>query len=486
MVNLLIKRIATNFKIVRKKSLLIFNFNQNKSKRFFIFNDSKDKNSIIKKMSQTLKEKEELLTLQNQRLLSKEEEITEYINKIFEQQERERIVKWLVNSIRETLDLDKVLATTVEEIGKLLKADRCLIALFEQESGRFNLQNEYRASENIPSFLDSNTELKIPDKWCKNLTKDNIPIVIDDINVLILNFAENIDLDFLDIKSFIITPVAHKGDVLGIIMVHQVQNQRKWEKSHIEILKDIGSQITIAIRQAALYTQSQKATRLKSEFLANMSHEFRTPLNAIIGFSEMLLVGNYGQLSQKQTEYLNNIAISGKHLLQLVNDVLDLSKIESGNMELNYEIFNSSCVIRETVTILQNIASKKSISIELNILDFTINGDIMRFKQIMYNLLSNAIKFTEEKGKININTNIKNENLEVTIHDTGIGISPEDKDKIFTKFSQIDSSYSRKQEGTGLGLALTKKLIELHKGSIEFESEKGEGTTFRFYIPISL
>ncbi|OGI18390.1 MAG: hypothetical protein A2287_08075 [Candidatus Melainabacteria bacterium RIFOXYA12_FULL_32_12] len=437
----------------------------------------------LEEINKKIKEQEELLTLQNQKLLSKDEELTEYINKIFEQQERERVVRWLVDSIRESLDLRQVLATTVKEVGKLIKVDRCIVALYDPENLKFNLENEYRANEDISSFLDNQKSLNISKEWYKYLVEEKMPIVVDNIESLILNSSQNLNTQFLDTKSLIITPIAHKGEILGAIGVHQTQYHRKWDTSNIEILKDIGSQIAIAIRQASLYTQAQEATRLKSEFLANMSHEFRTPLNAIIGFSEMILAGNYGSLAPKQSDYLNNVVISGKHLLQLVNDVLDLSKIESGNMELHYEKFDSGNIIKQTIATLNNMAIKKDISIDLQLSDVIVYGDSVRFKQVIYNLLSNAIKFTEENGRVSVYTSITQGNLKVEVQDTGIGISPRDRHKIFTQFSQIDSSYSRKQEGTGLGLTLIKKLIELHKGYIDFESEEGKGSKFWFILP---
>ncbi|EKE03865.1 MAG: hypothetical protein ACD_20C00135G0004 [uncultured bacterium] len=437
----------------------------------------------LEEISKKIKEQEELLALQNQKLVYKEQELTEYINKIFEQQERERIVRWLVDSIRETLDLSQVLAATTKEVGKLLKVDRCIIALFDPEKLKFNLENEYRVNEDIPSFLDNQKTLNLSIEWYKYLVEEKMPVVIDSVDSLILNFSQSLKTQFLDTRSLIITPIAHKGEILGAIAIHQTQYQRKWDEGNIEILKDIGSQIAIAIRQASLYAQAQQATRLKSEFLANMSHEFRTPLNAIIGFSEMILGGNYGALAPKQFDYLNNVVISGKHLLQLVNDVLDLSKIESGSIELHYEKFNTGKVIKETISTLKNIAIKKNISLDLQLSDVTLHGDSVRFRQIMYNLLSNALKFTEENGKVIVYTSLTKGRLKVEVLDNGIGISQHDRDKIFTQFIQIDSSYSRKQEGTGLGLTLTKKLIELHKGYIDFDSEEGKGTKFWFILP---
>jgi len=440
------------------------------------------KNFELEKINKKLKTKEEDFEKQNKMLFLKEEELMGYINKIFEQQERERIVKWIVDSIREYLDLDKVLLTTVEEIGKLLKVDRCGVWLFDHKIAKFNILNFYRSSEDIMPMYEKICISDISKDWYKDLTENKKSIIIDDTKTIYNEYERNY-FEKYNIKSFAIMPILHKGEILGAISLHQTQYQRKWKTSHIDILKDIAGQIAIAIRQASLYTQAQEATRLKSEFLASMSHEFRTPLNAIIGFSEMLLTPNYGSISDKQKEYLNNIAISGKHLLNLVNDILDLSKVESGNIELRHEKFSSQKSIEEVVCMLSTLAQEKNISIELSLSDTILKADMGRFKQIMYNLLSNAIKFTEDGGTINISTILEDKNLKVEVQDSGIGISKQDKDKIFSQFMQIDSSYARKQEGTGLGLTLTKKFIELHKGQIDFESKKGKGSKFWFILP---
>lgn len=417
--------------------------------------------------------------------LTYNEELTSYINKIFEQQEKERIVRWLVNSIRKTLELDKVLETIVKEIGTLLKVDRCLIALFEKEKQKFYFRSEYRKNSSILVLNSSEkTECKLPLNWHDCLVNKFIPLIINRCENSRLSLEETEYLLQNNIKSLIIIPVVHKEELLGILMVHQTEYLRSWEEAHFELLNDTGSQIAIAVNQAILYSRIKEATRLKSEFLAGMSHELRTPLNAVIGFSEMLLSENYGKINEKQKKFLKNIFVSGDHLLRLVNDILDLSKIESGNMEINYEKFYVKTAINETISVLNGLAANRKVVIETNgDLNLFLTADLRRFKQIMYNLLCNAIKFSHENGKVVVNSIKTGNNIKIEVIDNGIGISKEDRDKIFKKFRQLDSALSRKEEGTGLGLTLTKKLIELHKGAIDFESEKDKGSNFWFVIP---
>ncbi|BBO16683.1 conserved hypothetical protein [Candidatus Brocadia pituitae] len=234
----------------------------------------------------------------------------------------------------------------------------------------------------------------------------------------------------------------------------------------------------------------EAANKAKSEFLANMSHELRTPLNAIIGFAEVLRDKLCGDLNEEQSDFVIDIHSSGQHLLQMINDILDLSKVESGKLELKYEEFELGKAIDAVLITLKGLASKKSLTIETTIHDpgDRLVADPTKFKQILYNLLSNAIKFTPEKGKITLQTtSLKKENngIEVKVTDTGIGIASEHYPKIFVEFSQVDSSYSRKYEGTGLGLALTKKLVEMHGGTIGFQSTVGAGSVFFFTLPVN-
>lgn len=231
---------------------------------------------------------------------------------------------------------------------------------------------------------------------------------------------------------------------------------------------------------------AETSSRTKSEFLANMSHELRTPLNSIIGFSDALMEGYFGELDPKQTRYIQNISNSGKHLLNLINDILDISKVEAGKMKLFPESTTVDTLLDEMVSLVQPLAAKKEIIInvsrdpELQ----TMFADKAKIKQVLYNLLGNAIKFTHRGGCVIIRTNINGNMAQISVIDTGIGIPPQDMNKLFRPFTQLDSSVARRYEGTGLGLALVKELIELHGGHIWVESEVGKGSNFTFEIPL--
>jgi PAS domain S-box-containing protein len=231
----------------------------------------------------------------------------------------------------------------------------------------------------------------------------------------------------------------------------------------------------------------QEANRMKSEFLANMSHELRTPLNGIIGFSEFLIDEKPGPLQPKQMEYMGDVLNSARHLLQLINDVLDLAKVEAGKMELHPEIFPVHKAVEEVAAVIKGIANKKRIAVGIEIgadLD-AVTLDQHKFKQVLYNLLSNAVKFSDDGGKVNIHARrLDPHHLEVQVRDTGIGIDAEDINRLFTEFEQLDSGTARRFEGTGLGLALTKKIVEFQGGHIKVESEPGKGSVFTVVLPV--
>ncbi|QWD32916.1 hypothetical protein G6678_05530 [Polynucleobacter paneuropaeus] len=229
----------------------------------------------------------------------------------------------------------------------------------------------------------------------------------------------------------------------------------------------------------------ENANRHKSEFLANMSHELRTPLNSIIGFSELLKEKIFGDINPKQTEYVKNIYNSGKHLLDLINDILDLSKIESGEVNVFREIFSLNKAIQSCVAIMSERVKKNKLKLHVYISEGEnlIYADERKMKQILLNLLTNAVKFTPEGGEIVVQAESTEAGIQVIVKDSGIGIDPKDQEKIFEEFKQVENNYTRKLEGTGLGLAIVKRLIDLQHGWLKLDSALGEGSSFTFFIP---
>ena len=235
----------------------------------------KKKDREYSKLSKVLGSKDKVITIQTKKLSSNEEELTGYLNKIFEQQERERIVKWTINCIRETLDINNVLKTTVEEVGKLLKADRCVIALFDEKTKKFILKNEYRAKNDVNSILESASEIKILPEWENVLIRKKEAIIINDISYVSDAIKQT---QPEDVKSFAISPVVNKGEILGVILVHQINNMHDWKEHHIDIIKYIGSQIAVAIRQASLYSDIKKQ-KDKELLLRNIISTIRSSLD---------------------------------------------------------------------------------------------------------------------------------------------------------------------------------------------------------------
>jgi signal transduction histidine kinase len=234
-----------------------------------------------------------------------------------------------------------------------------------------------------------------------------------------------------------------------------------------------------------LTRQLATANRHKSEFLANMSHELRTPLNAVIGFSEVLQERIFGDLNDKQAEYIHDIHESGRHLLDLINDILDLSKIEAGRMELDTSTFDLPDSLRSALTLVRERASRHGIELSLDVAEGvgTIAADERKVRQVVLNLLSNAVKFTPDGGRVTLKARRAGGVVEIAVGDTGIGIAPEDQATVFEEFRQVGADVARKQEGTGLGLALAKRFVELHGGTIHVVSSPGAGATFTFTLP---
>ena len=316
----------------------------------------------------------------------------------------------------------------------------------------------------------------------------HISDVREDPDYVLLGLAETNKF-----RSILSVPMLRDGNPIGAITV-AAPRAVPFPDKQVEVLKTFADQAVIAIENTRLFNEIQDKThqlevanRHKSEFLANMSHELRTPLNAVIGFSEVLLERMFGEVNPKQEEYLNDILSSGKHLLSLINDILDLSKIEAGRMELESQPFDLPAALDNALTLIRERAARHGLRLEVTVDPGLgeVKGEERKVKQVLLNLLSNAVKFTPEGGKISLSASLNDGMAEISVADTGVGIAPEDQEAIFEEFRQVGSDYARKREGTGLGLALARRLVALHGGKLWVESEPGKGSTFTFTLPVS-
>jgi signal transduction histidine kinase/ActR/RegA family two-component response regulator len=274
------------------------------------------------------------------------------------------------------------------------------------------------------------------------------------------------------------------------LLQRMAKAEEGWRRS-LEALRDSRDELEVRVQTRTMDLaekshQLEMANQHKSEFLANMSHELRTPLNAVIGFSEVLLEKEVGGLNNTQEEYLNDVLTSGTHLLALINDILDLAKVEAGKMELELSVFPLRGVLETGLSMVRERATSHGIQLHVDVdpqVDLIV-ADERKVKQIVFNLLSNAVKFTPDGGSITVQTHVHADIVEVSVTDTGIGIQPEDQPKVFEAFQQVGTSSRVKHEGTGLGLALVKHMVELHGGTVWVASQVGRGSTFTVTLPL--
>ena len=291
--------------------------------------------------------------------------------------------------------------------------------------------------------------------------------------------------------SIAFAPMLWEGRGVGAIQVSR-EPPPPFSDKELALLKTFADQAVIAIQNSRLFDEIQSksrelelANKHKSEFLANMSHELRTPLNAIIGFSEVLSEKMFGEVNEKQLEYLLDIHTSGQHLLTLINDILDLSKIEAGRMELDLASTSLPMLLDNCTTLVRERASRQglvlALEVEPGVADWV--ADVRKLKQVVINLLSNAVKFTPAGGRVTLRARRLEHAVEIAVIDTGVGIAEDQQALVFEEFRQAGGDYLRKAEGTGLGLSLAKRFVELHGGTMRVESRLGQGSTFAFILP---
>ncbi len=412
---------------------------------------------------------------------------------------REALKRHITELLSQSFDFELILRQAVNIIGEYFKVDRCLIKQYAKENSTvlIKILGQYLASPEIQPveepFIPHQKSKEIPYFLKQKPLSSQVYLKASssqDFPDYVKTYREK-----YQIQAALILEIFYRGKPYGQLVLHQCKN-RAWTNEEIVLLKEITTNLGDALCQIELYEAEKQAKELaetasqrKSLFVSNMSHEFRTPLNAIIGFSEMLEKGYAGELTEKQAKYINNISTSGHHLLTMVNDLLDLAKIEAGRLEIFPQSLLPAPLIQETLTLFQNLATEKDIAIGYEIEPgmTEIQADPARLRQIFYNLISNAIKFNRPGGRISIRlyrSPDKQWNL-CDITDTGIGIPMAQISKLFQEFYQLDQTASRQHEGTGLGLAITKHLVQLHGGQIWVKSEKNVGSTFTFSLPVN-
>jgi signal transduction histidine kinase len=393
-------------------------------------------------------------------------------------------------AISSTLDLQTVLRTIVARATQLADADAGVIYEYDEQREVFEPRATERLEDDIVQALVA-TPVRKGQGATGRLAEMREPIQVADVRAGGEQLPVRDALIRAGYRALLAVPLVREDHLIGGLTVFR-KRPGEFAADIVDLLKTFATQSSLAIQNARLFREiAQKSRELevasqhKSEFLASMSHELRTPLNAIIGFSDVLLQGMFGDTNEKQTEYLRDILSSGQHLLSLINDILDLSKIEAGRMELDLAAFDLPTAIDDALLLMRERAGRRGITLERHVDERVgeIRADQRKVKQVLLNLLSNAVKFTPEGGRIDVRVGLADGTAEISVTDTGIGIAPEDHDAVFEEFRQVGAA-DKKAEGTGLGLALCRKFVELHGGRIWVTSQMGAGSTFTFTLPL--
>ena len=360
---------------------------------------------------------------------------------------------------------------------------------FDAATELFDLRVAYGTEEDVVETM-RRTRIGLHDSLVGQATQEGQLIQVPDIELETPD-AHLAVLREAGWRSSIAVPILREQRILGAMVVRR-RVPGGFDEEMCGLLETFASQSALAFQNAGLYRDLQRqgaelevASRHKSEFLASMSHELRTPLNAVIGFAEVLLARMFGDINERQEEYLHDIWASGKHLLELLNEILDLSKIEAGRMDLEPSTFSVHDALEYAYSLVRERAAQHGITIDVVIEPEVeeVRADELRFKQVVLNLLSNAVKFSNDAGHIDVRASSDGAELTITVADDGPGIAADDRRRIFESFQQGGRGVT-KAEGTGLGLTLSKQLVELHQGRIWVDSEVGKGSTFGFAIPI--
>nr|WP_162329387.1 GAF domain-containing protein [Synechocystis sp. CACIAM 05] len=445
---------------------------------------------------------------------------------IIKQLRRQTALEVILGEIRQSLDLPEILKIATQQVQELLHGDRVIVFQLCHD-GHSHIVEE-AVVPNLPSLKamkweDETWSQEILERYWQGQPRI-VPDVMNDIwTECLVEYSQA-----GQIQSKIVAPILQESQdtefhrwvspndnnkLWGVLVVHACRSRRVWYPEEAQLLQQVANQLAIAIKQSQLFEQLQtelgkrqkaqqkltqrnqeliRVTRLKDEFLANMSHELRTPLNAVLGMTEGLKDGIFGPVNDRQINALNTIERSGTHLLDLINDILDVAKIEADQMQLHLSPTDIISLCQNSISLIrqQTINKKQHLIVNLPYNLPPVIFDERRILQVLVNLLNNAVKFTPEGGQITLEVvppepkgNLEKQYIKFVVSDTGIGISPTDMQKLFQPFVQIDSALNRQYQGTGLGLILAKRIVELHQGQISLTSEEGVGSSFTVQLP---
>jgi len=422
-----------------------------------------------------------VIAIENVRLLK---ELRDRTTELAHSVEELKALGDVTQAVNSTLDLEIVLSTIVAKAVQLSRADSGVIYVFDELDQRFRVRATFGLSEDLISAIRNQADA------IRQATLDREPQETPDISDETPSSLRDIAVR-AGLRARLVMPLVDPERVIGALVIRRKQ-PGNFPKETVQLLQTFAAHSVLAIQNARLFREIEEkgrelaeASKHKSQFLANMSHELRTPLNAILGYTELILDSIYGDVPEKARAVLERLEANGRHLLGLINDVLDLSKIEAGQLTLSLDDYSLSDVVHGVVSAVEPLAAEKRLAFKADVEPGlpTGHGDGRRLSQVLLNLVGNAIKFTD-KGEVAIRASAANGAFTVAVCDTGPGIAPADQVKIFEEFQQADSSITRKKGGTGLGLSIAKRIIEMHGGRIWVESEAGKGSTFYFTLPV--
>jgi GAF domain-containing protein len=429
-----------------------------------------------------------VIAIENTRLLS---ELRDRTSDLARSVEELRALGQVSQAVNSTVDLETVLTTIVAKATQLSSTEAGAIYVFDDVNDEFRLHATYGLDDGVIDEI-RHRHIRKGETAIGEAVKLRAPIQIPDVQNDPLQFVLDIIVR-AGFRALLIIPLLGADRIVGALVVRR-KRPGEFPKRIVDLLQTFADQSVLAIQNARLFTeidekshQLEIASQHKSQFLANMSHELRTPLNAILGYTELILDRIYGETPEKMREVLERLQANGKHLLGLINDVLDLSKIEAGQLTLDLSDYSLQDVVHTVVVAVESLANGKKLALKTDVSPSLPigHGDERRLAQVLLNLVGNAIKFTD-KGEVAIKATTSDGSFTVAVRDTGPGIAASDQGKIFEEFQQADNTATKRKGGTGLGLSIAKRIIAMHGGRLWVESEVGKGSTFSFTIPVTV